>query len=63
MLQKVSKANYNISITSEKLRGKYMVQFQVSSINVIGESDPCFPICIRLIKPRPQIDSRLTEYS
>ena len=53
LLQKVNKKSCVIPSSHEKLVGRYMVQFQVTCINVIGESEACFPLCLRLIKTRP----------
>ena len=50
LLKKTSASSLVLDTTSNDLSGKQMVQFQVSSINVVGESNPCFPKCIRLLK-------------
>lgn len=51
-LQKVSQKNYVVPSSHSSLVDKNLVQFQVAAINIIGESPPCFPLCIRLVKTR-----------
>ena len=52
LLKKVNQKECVIEAKHKQLFDKELVQFQVSSINVIGEGVPCFPFCIRLVKPR-----------
>ncbi|XP_057308391.1 E3 ubiquitin-protein ligase TRIM71-like [Hydractinia symbiolongicarpus] len=51
-IQKVSQKNYVVPSSHSSLVDKNLVQFQVAAINIIGESPPCFPLCIRLVKTR-----------
>eukprot|EP00111_Clytia_hemisphaerica_P018046 TCONS_00053396-protein len=55
LVKKINKKTMKLPLSWNKFHGKYLMQFHVTAINIIGESAPSLPSSIRLIKNRPSI--------